>query len=93
MCQWGANINPWAGYRVNPSPTPRVSPNPQTEGVEKSTFQIAAKLLEIDENVNRARLVRHFTTLNLCLEQYTDFAKAPNERTKIEHTMSSRRAV
>ena len=27
MCQWGANRNIWAGYRMGPSPTPYVPPN------------------------------------------------------------------
>ena len=34
MCGWGANRNPWVGYRMAPSPIPHVPPNPQT-GVEK----------------------------------------------------------
>ena len=44
MCEWGANSNPWAGYRIGPSRPPR-SPNSQTGGmgVEKSPFEIAAK--------------------------------------------------
>ena len=37
-------------------------------GFEGFPFEIAAKRLEIDENVNRACLIRHFLTLNLCLE-------------------------
>ena len=40
---------------------------------EKSPFQIAVKQLEIDENVNRVRLMRHFLSLNLCLEQSWSF--------------------
>ena len=28
MCQWGANRNPWAGYRIGPSPTP-MNPKPR----------------------------------------------------------------
>ena len=35
---------------------------PPTLGVEKSPFRIAAERL-YDENVNRARLIRHFETL------------------------------
>ena len=48
MCQWGANIDPWAGYRMGLSQTPPI-PN-QAGGVKKSPFQIAAKRLEIDKN-------------------------------------------
>ena len=36
--------------------------------VEKSPFHIAAKRLEIDVDVNKARLIRRFLALNLCLE-------------------------
>ena len=35
MCQWGVDRNPWAGYRMGPSPTPYVSLNPQTGGDRK----------------------------------------------------------
>ena len=50
-------------------------------GVEKCPFQIAAKRLKIDVNVNRARLIRHFLVLNLRLEQSYNFRQAQNERT------------
>ena len=53
MCLFEANRNPRVRSRLDLSPTlyhPR-------QGVEKSPFQIDAKRLEIDENVNRA----HFT--------------------------------
>ena len=43
-------------------PRPHVSPNHQTGG-QMSAFQIAAKRLEIDENVNRARLTRHLLAM------------------------------
>ena len=65
MCQWGAIRNPLVGYRIGLSPT-RASPPTPNLGVEKSPFQIAAKRLEIDENTNRARLIKHFIVLNLC---------------------------
>ena len=56
------------------------APNPKLgRGSEKSPFQIAAKWLEIDENVNSACLIRHFLALNEGLENRTAFAKAPNE--------------
>ena len=59
---------------------PRPS-NPQNRGgVEKCPFEIAAKRLEINENVNRPRLIRHFLALNLyALNNRTAFANAPNE--------------
>ena len=59
-----------------PIPDPHVSPNSQTV-VEKISFHIAAKQLEIDESINRARLVRHFLALNLCLEQSHSFHQSP----------------
>ena len=55
MCQWGANMNAWAGYRMGLFPT-QVSLTAKP-GVEKSHCKIATKQLEIDENVNSARLV------------------------------------
>ena len=46
-------------------PDPRRPPNSAYVGVEeKSNFQIAAKGLENDENVNRVRLIRHLPALN-----------------------------
>ena len=50
---------------------------PKLEGVEKYLFQIAAKRLELDQNVIRARLMRHFRHLNLCLEQSYSFRQSP----------------
>ena len=44
--------------------------------VEKSPFEIAAKRLEIDENVNGAHLVRHFLAQNVCLEQSYNFRQS-----------------
>ena len=46
--------NPYAVYRMGHS---HVAPN---RGVEIPCFQIAANRLEIDGNVNRVRLIRHF---------------------------------
>ena len=48
MCQWWANRNPWAGYRMGPSPTPHVPHNPPNRGVNKPPFEIAAKSATID---------------------------------------------
>ena len=42
-------------------PNSHVLPNPQNKGAEKSPFEIAAKRLEIDENVNRAGLIKTFS--------------------------------
>ena len=40
--------------------------------VEEYAFQIAAKRLEIDENVNRARLIRHLlTSYKISVENFT----------------------
>ena len=47
-------------------------------GVEKSLFQIAPKRLEIDENVNRARWIRHFLALSDAMNNRTAFAIDPN---------------
>ena len=82
MCQWEANGNPLAGYRMGVSPTNHVplTPTPGAGGgVEKSPFEKAAKWLEIDENLNGARLITQFLALNLCLEQFTVVTKTPNE--------------
>ena len=46
-------------------PRPHVPLTPKPGGGEG----LGAERLEIDENVNRVRLIRHFLTLNLCLEQ------------------------
>ena len=54
------------------SPRP---PNPKL-GVEKSPFEIAAKWLEIDENVNAARLIRHFLALKRRHEQSYSFRQS-----------------
>ena len=48
-------------------------------GLENAPFQLAAKQLEIDENVNRAPLTRHFQAMNEGLENRSAFAKALNE--------------
>ena len=32
MYQWGASRNPWAGYRIGPTPAAYGRPNPQTVG-------------------------------------------------------------
>ena len=55
MSQWGANRNPWVGYRMGLFRTPSRTPKPE---VEKLQFHIAAKQFEINENVIRA----HFRT-------------------------------
>ena len=59
MCQLVANIDIRAGYRMGLSPTHNVTPTPQSLWVEKSPFRIAAKRLEIAENIKRARLITH----------------------------------
>ena len=51
MYQSEANRNPWAGYRMGPSPTTYV-PRILKPGVEKSPFQISVNRLEVVENVN-----------------------------------------
>ena len=51
------------GLSKGPIPDPPRLPNPETSGLKKSPFQIVAKRLEIDEKVNRARLIRHFLAL------------------------------
>ena len=45
-----------------PIPDPPRLPNPKL-GVEKSSFQIAAKRLETGENINKVRLIRNFWAL------------------------------
>ena len=53
---------------------PNTSPLTPKQGVEKPPFRIAAKWLEIDENVNRAQLIKHSLALSLCAEQCTTCA-------------------
>ena len=38
MCQWGANGNPWADYRMDPSPTPTY---PKPRGCNSSTTDLS----------------------------------------------------
>ena len=52
------------------------SPLPTEAGVEKSPFQTAPKRLEMDENVNSARLIRHFLSLKWCREQSYSFRQS-----------------
>ena len=56
MCQCGANRKPHVDYRIGPL-VPRLSRN---RGVEKCPFKIAAKWVEIDENVKGAHLRTHW---------------------------------
>ena len=56
MWQWGANRNPWTGYRMCSSPTTAVPPKPQTGGLVKSIF----KFQPTDEIVNGAHLRKHW---------------------------------
>ena len=72
MCQLEANRIPQVGYR-----TGSTYPNPKPGCQKVSLSQIPAKLLEVDENVNGARLIRHFLALNLCLEQSYSFCQTP----------------
>ena len=71
MCQRGDNRNSLLGYLMSlPS---RIYLTPK-QGVEKSRFEVAAKRLEIEENVNIARVKR--LALNLCLEQSYSFRQS-----------------
>ena len=56
MCRWGTN-----GLLNGPIPDLPLSTLTPKRGIE-----IAANQLEIDVNINRARLRRHFLALNLC---------------------------
>ena len=57
-----------SGLSNRPIPNPHALLTPKS-GIKKSPFEIAAKRLEIDENINRARLIRHFLAFNLCHKQ------------------------
>ena len=76
MCKWGAKRNPRVGDRTGLFPIP-TSPLTAKLGVEKSPFQMAVKRLQIDENVKRTRLKRHFLALNFCIEQSYGFRQSP----------------
>ena len=47
--------------------------------IDKAPFQIAAKRLEIDDSVNRTRLISHLMALNIGFENRSALAKAQNE--------------
>ena len=61
------------------TPNPHVALTLLTGAIEPPPFEIAAKRLEMDENVNRARLITHFLALIYALNNRRVFAKAPNE--------------
>ena len=82
MCQKGANRNRNQWTYIEWAHPPKKIP-----------YLIAAKQLEMDENVKRARLITHFLALNLCLEQSCSFCQTPNEWTQIEHNICSHRAA
>ena len=58
-------------------------PHPPIWGVVKSPLQIAAKRLEIDENANGARLIRHFLSMNLYHEQSFESSFSPKPKNSI----------
>ena len=72
-------------------------PQPQSWGVKKSPFQIAAKRLEIDDHAStgKKRLIKKdiFWLSSDAVNNRTAFAKASNEWTPIEHSMRGRRAA
>ena len=77
MCQWWANRNPRASYRMGPSQPPYGRPKPLNGGVKKSPFQIWTNQLEVDKNVNRT----HFRIRRLVVkwrnEQLYSFRQSP----------------
>ena len=40
MCQYGTNRNPWAGYRMDPSPTAHVPLTPNPGGSKTLPFKL-----------------------------------------------------
>ena len=79
MCVNGELIGTHGRAIERAYPRPARPPYPQNREVEKSSFEIAAKRVEVDENVSRAR---HFLALNLCLPK-----RVNADRT--QHTRSS----
>ena len=69
MCQWGANRNPWAGYRMGLSRPPRSTSVPLQTGGRKVPFQFSAKQLEVVENVNRTHFRIYRLVVEWCNEQ------------------------
>ena len=67
-----------------------LSPKPK---VEKFPIHVAAKRLEIDENVNRTYLRVHWVAVVWCNEQSYSYSQSQNEWMQIEHIMCGRRAV
>ena len=64
-----------------------------TPQIEKSPFEIAAKRLEIDENVNMHIWYAIFWVWIYAMDNRTAFGKAPNEWTQIEYNMCGRPAA
>ena len=89
MCQWWANRNPLAGYRMGRFPTRHgpSSPHPQTGG-RRSPFQISANRLALVDNVNRAHwhFRIHWLIVIWC-NQSTIVHLWPEPQTQIEHNM------
>ena len=63
------------GLSNGPIPDPHVLLTLKPRGDGKGSLSN----LEIDDNVNRARLIRHFLALNVGLENRTTYAKALHE--------------
>ena len=85
MYQWQLiGIHGWAIEPVYPHP--HISTNPQIGGFENSPSQVAAQWLEINENVDQARLTRYVLALNSCRKQSQSFRKIP-KRVNADQTL------
>ena len=63
MCHRGSSKNPEVSYQMAPSQIPTSPPNLPSCGSKSSPFQIVAKRLKINENVNSAYLRTHWLYL------------------------------
>ena len=61
MCQWGWELIGTRGQAIEWAYPDLLTPKP---GVKNFHFQIAAKRLEIDDNVKRAHLITHWLAVD-----------------------------
>ena len=83
ICQWGANKNPWAGYRMGLS---YVSITPKA-AVKKTPFNLQSNGWD-DENVKRAHLSTLWLAVLRCHEQSCSFrqsSKCVNDADLVQH--------
>ena len=78
MCQWGANSNPWAAYRMGLSPTPR-PPNPQTGGRKDSLSNCIQLVIDRQKECQISKLENTYSLpgCEVCHEQSYSLRQSP----------------